>query len=236
MEPFPPSIKALAHWWSVEESWSLDRSPSSLRLLASERKPTFLSTNLASLLAFKGKAARPHFQPHEDVVTHWCCRGSSESQGISGPVALVPEGGSQGPSRGGHPSVWRSKAAFADSFLSMVLMGPLLPLVHLPPWGRGRAALQGFRALFIVTTKNLVRTSFSDFDTACLWSRWTSWDKQFCKGSGTWTWPVLTVLSWCMGCQNCDANEQLVTAHTKKRTALLSRLGRVPEAVALQTL
>ena len=46
-----------------------------------------------------------------------------------------------------------------------------------PPGGRGRAAPQGFRALFIVTTKNLVRTSFSDFDTAYLWSWWTSWDQ-----------------------------------------------------------
>ena len=92
-----------------------------------------------------------------------------------------------------------------------------------PPGGWGRPALQGFRALFIVTTKNLVRISFLIVALPISDHGGHHEIKQFCKASGTWTWPVLIVLSWCMRCQNCDANEQLVTAHTKKWTALLSR-------------
>ena len=51
--PLPLSIKSLAHWVSLGESQPLDRSLPSPWLLASKIKQTFLSTSLASLLAFE---------------------------------------------------------------------------------------------------------------------------------------------------------------------------------------
>ena len=58
--PLPPSMKVLAHWLSVGRA-SLWTGVCPTSLLASEIKPTFLSTSLASLLALEQGAAGLHF-------------------------------------------------------------------------------------------------------------------------------------------------------------------------------
>ena len=62
--PITQLIKALAHWLSAGGSWPLNRYPFLLhpQLPATKIKSTFLSTNLAPLLAFKQWAVRLHFQ------------------------------------------------------------------------------------------------------------------------------------------------------------------------------
>ena len=57
------SIKALAHWLPVgvgESAFGQTSATLPLQLSTSEMKQTFLSTNLACLLAFEQQAARPH--------------------------------------------------------------------------------------------------------------------------------------------------------------------------------
>ena len=62
--PITQPIKALAHWLSAGGSQPLNRYPLLLHpnLQATKIKSTFLSTNVASLLAFKQWAVRFHFQ------------------------------------------------------------------------------------------------------------------------------------------------------------------------------
>lgn len=88
--PFPLSIKALAYWLAVEggislwiESASLPRPP--------EIRQTFLSTNLASLLVFEWRVARPHFQLHWDLGDKHCARywGEKEEWGRC-PMLVIP--------------------------------------------------------------------------------------------------------------------------------------------------
>ena len=60
--PLPLSLKALAHWLLGILGWGsqpLDRCLPSSQLPVSKIKQTFLSTNLASLLAVEWRAARP---------------------------------------------------------------------------------------------------------------------------------------------------------------------------------
>ena len=72
--PLPWPIKAPAHWLSVGGvwSWPLDICLSTpyhpSGWLASKIKWTFLSTNLASLMAFDRQAARPHFRLQYEFV------------------------------------------------------------------------------------------------------------------------------------------------------------------------
>ena len=64
--PLPQPIKSLAHWLSVRGVGLWTGSTPPPRLPASKIKQTFLSTNLASLLAFEWRAAWPHFRLHRD--------------------------------------------------------------------------------------------------------------------------------------------------------------------------
>lgn len=59
--PLPPPAKALAHWLMVEgvSLWTGVHPPP--QLPASEIKQTFLSTNVASLLALERRTAGPNF-------------------------------------------------------------------------------------------------------------------------------------------------------------------------------
>ena len=62
--PLPLSIKALAPWLSGRGVGLWTGICPRPRLPASKIKQTFLSTNLASLLAFERPAAGPHFRLH----------------------------------------------------------------------------------------------------------------------------------------------------------------------------
>ena len=59
--PLPRSIKALAHWLAVGGAAFVQESAYTPRFPASKIKQAFLSTSLASLLAFEQRAAGPTF-------------------------------------------------------------------------------------------------------------------------------------------------------------------------------
>ena len=71
--PFPLSTRALAPWWSVGRQLAFEQesaSPPPHRLLASRIKQAFLSTNLASLLAFEQLAGTPLLVTGSPFVTN----------------------------------------------------------------------------------------------------------------------------------------------------------------------
>ena len=70
--PFPLSIKALAYWLAVEEGISLW-----IRVCFPASPPW---NNLASLLLFEWRVARPHFQLHWDLGGKHCARYWGEKE------------------------------------------------------------------------------------------------------------------------------------------------------------
>ena len=177
MEPFPPSIKALAHWLSVGEELVFGQeSILSGCCLPKESQLFFPPTWLLYWLS-RGKQPDPTFghvrmlsptdaaeavqSLRESLVPwHWSLKGALKGHHEE----AIPQFEGQRLHLQTHSPWW--------SWWGLCCL-----LCPCPPGGWGRPALQGFRALFIVTTKNLVRISFLDCGTAYLWSWWTSWDQ-----------------------------------------------------------